>query len=37
LNEANIEKYLRLAFKEALPEVDVKRIERDAMDMATSQ
>lgn len=34
LTEANIEKYLRLAFREAMPDVDVRRIERDALDMA---
>lgn len=38
LNEANIEKYLRLALREALPEnKDIKRIEREAFDMANSQ
>lgn len=35
LNEANVEKYLRLALREALPDMDVKKIERDALDMAS--
>jgi len=34
LNWANIEKYLRLAYKEAIPEGDYSSIEKDAKDMA---
>jgi hypothetical protein len=34
LSEANIEKYLRLALRESMPNVDVKKIEREAAEMA---
>jgi len=36
LNESNIDKYLRLAFKEVLPDVDYRKVEQDAKDMAIS-
>jgi hypothetical protein len=37
LDESNIDKYLRLAFIEAVPSKDYKSVEKDAKDMAVSR